>query len=77
MDNEDQKALLEALQKGDKSVIDQLASKLFFTQSGGCNWVEMDAFEKYAPCTIVCLKRDKYGWLEGGIVYNGHTYRFG
>jgi hypothetical protein len=77
MDNEQQKALLEALQKGDEKLVESLANELFITNSGACNYVEMNAFERYANCRIVCLERDTFGWLVGGIKYGGKTYTFG
>jgi hypothetical protein len=77
MDNEQQKALLEALQKGNADLVELLANEMFITHNGGCNFVEMNAFEKYANCKIVCLERDSFGWLVGGIKYGGKMYMFG
>jgi hypothetical protein len=69
--------LLKALQQGDEERVNALACDLFITNEGKCNWVEMNAFERYAPCKIVPLERDSFGWLIGGIKYNDRTFAYG
>lgn len=69
--------LLKALQEGDEEKINNYACALFITKEGRMNMAQKDEFERYAPCKIVCLERDSFGWLIGGIKYNDKTYSFG
>lgn len=69
--------LLEALRMGDEDRINELACKMFITNDGHHNRVEISKFEKYAPCRIFPLEKDSFGWLIGGINYNGTIYSFG
>lgn len=69
--------LLDALRKEDEARIAILANELFITREGRCNYAQMNEFERYAPCKIVKLEGDSFGWLVGGIKYNDKTYSFG
>jgi hypothetical protein len=72
-------ALLKELQKEnpDPDNVNSLACALFITTEGRPNFAQMNEFERYAPCKIFCAERDSYGWLIGGIKYNGKKYYFG
>lgn len=54
-----------------------LANELFILSNGGINRAQMNEFERFAPCKIFCAERDSFGWLVGGIIYNGRKYYFG
>ena len=73
------KELLEEIRKEEPNddVICSLANELFISDGGGCNWPQMNEFERYAPCKIICIERDSFGWLVGGIVYNKKTFSYG
>lgn len=72
-------ALLEELRKENpnRDTINYLAITLFITDKGQPNFAQMNEFERYAPCKIFCAERDTFGWLVGGIIYNGKKYYFG
>jgi hypothetical protein len=58
--------------------IDQIASGLFVTNKGQCNWGHMLGFEaRYPGVKIVRLEGDSFGWLIGGIKWMGKTYAYG
>lgn len=57
--------------------INALACELFINHAGSVNWAQVNEFEKYAPCKIIPLEKDSFGWLIGGIQYGGRTYSFG
>ena len=57
--------------------INGLACELFITDGGHINRAQVNEFEKYAPCKIFPVERDSFGWLVGGITYNGRTFTFG
>lgn len=69
--------LLVALQTGDEDKVNELACELLITSSGQINRAQVSEFEAYAPCKVVCLERDSFGWLVGGIKYGNKTYSFG
>jgi len=69
--------LLKALQEGDKDKVNNLACSLLITHDGQINRPQMNEFERYAPCMIFPIEKDSFGWLIGGIKYNGKTYSFG
>jgi hypothetical protein len=69
--------LLKALQKGDEERINRISCELFITEDGRINFVEINVFERYAPCTIFPIEYDSFGWLIGGIRYNDKVYSFG
>lgn len=57
--------------------IDVLACDLFITKEGRINYAQVNEFEKYAPCKMFPAERDSFGWVIGGINYNGRKYYFG
>lgn len=69
--------LLQALKAEDQKSVEDFACDLFITNVGRCNWENIKEFEKLASCEIVPLEQDSFGWLIGGIRYNGKTYPYG
>jgi hypothetical protein len=57
--------------------IGELASGLFITNGGHCNWDNIKKFEEMATCDIFSIERDSFGWLIGGIKYEGKIYSYG
>lgn len=74
---EDKELLLEALKAGDEDKVESLACGMFITNSGNCNWTNINAFEKFADCTIFGLEKDSFGWVIGGIRFQGKVFSYG
>lgn len=71
------KKLVDALNAKDEEAVDNIASGLLITNSGNCNWTNINALEKAISCKVVALEKDSFGWLVGGIKYNRRTYPYG
>jgi hypothetical protein len=70
--------LIDAVKSGNESESELLACDYFITNDGRCNWANMNKFEELLPgAKIVCLEKDSFGWLIGGIKYNGKTISYG
>jgi hypothetical protein len=71
--------LLKALREGKRDLIGRLACDLFITKEGEHNRAEINAFEKYAPCTITPVTINRYGssMVCGKIYYNEEEYVYG
>ena len=69
--------LIRAMQLGSDNLVNLIACDLFITGRGQPNRVEINAFEKYAPCKIGPGEQDGTGWLTGVINYNGKQFIFG
>lgn len=65
----DQERLLEALRKGDAALVRTLANRMFITHDMRTNKVEIDAFEKYARCSVNAKRAT--------ILYDGKKYVYG
>ena len=64
-------ALYEAIKEGNEEEINNLACELFI-KSGSSNFKQIKIFvERYPEVEVVCLERDGFGWLVGGIKLNG------
>jgi len=77
MNPEEMAKLLEALKAGDEETIETLACAHFITSEGRCNWTNIVAFEGFSGCHISALEKDSFGWLIGGIKYEGKVYSYG
>lgn len=72
------KALVEYVKQGNQEAINNLCCSLFIRKDAGCDWANIKAFELMLPeAKVVCLEKDSFGWLIGGIRYNGKTYSYG
>ncbi len=74
---EEFKKLLEALKNKNSEEINGLGCELFITNEGGCNWTNINKFEEFSGAKIVPLEKDSFGWLIGGIKFEGETYSYG
>lgn len=69
--------LIKYLESGNKKGVNDLASGIFITDEGRCNWDTIKYFETYAGVKIYALERDSFGWLVGGIEYHKKVFSYG
>ena len=68
--------LLKALQTNDHRLVGELAYRLFVINNGRVNPLEIQVFERYAPCRIYPISASNGVWSVGAIVYYGRIFRF-
>lgn len=69
--------LLAALKASDFTKVDALASELFITDGGRCEWKKMKEFENFANCKFFAGEKDSFGWLIGGILFEDQAFYYG
>jgi hypothetical protein len=69
--------LLAALILADEEKINDLACRRFITSCGGCDWEAIRKFEELSNCRIFPLEKDSFGWLIGGISFQGRIFSYG
>jgi hypothetical protein len=69
--------LLAALKAGDEEKVNYIACGLFITEHGRCNWDAISKFEEFAGCRIYPVEKDCFGWLIGGILFEGKEFCWG
>jgi len=77
MTEEQMKALLDAVKAGNEDEICGMANEHFINANASNNWTNIKAFEEFSGAKIVCLERDSFSWLVGGIKYDGKMYSYG
>jgi hypothetical protein len=77
MSDTDMDLLLVALEQYDEDKVESLASSLFITDKGNCNWTNIKAFERLSGCVIFGADKESFGWLVGGIRFKGKVFIYG
>lgn len=70
--------LVSAVKLEDTELVNELASGTLICNDGGCNWTTINELERQLPgLKVVALEKDSFGWLVGGIKYEGKVYSYG